>query len=153
MALSIRPAAAGDAPEVARLAAELGYPTTADEMQIRLTRLIADPAHHVVVATGDNGVLHGWMHIEDRFSLEGGARVELMGLVIDASVRRQRIGLSLLKLAEAWAAERGRSKITVRSNVVRTMSHPFYESCGYEREKTQHVYSKAISPDGGREMP
>ena len=142
----IRAAADSDAAEVARLATELGYPTTADDMRTRLSRLISDSAHQIVVAAADDGALQGWMHVEDRFSLEGGARVELMGLVIDASVRRQGIGRSLLTVAESWASERGRNKVTVRSNVARAMSHSFYESCGYAREKTQHVYSKSLPP-------
>ena len=45
---------------------------------------------------------------------------------------------------------RGLSSLTVRSNVVRELSHPFYESLGYSRRKTQHVYHKALA-SGGRE--
>jgi hypothetical protein len=33
----------------------------------------------------------------------------------------------------------------VRSNVARELSHPFYESLGYERAKTQHVYRKTLA--------
>ena len=145
--VAIRRATIDDASEIARLATELGYPTSLSEMSARLTRLIGDPAHCIVVASGDGDALKGWAHVEDRFSLEGGARIELMGLVIDASVRRQGIGSSLLRATESWAADRGRTRITVRSNVLRTLSHPFYESCGYTREKTQHVYSKALPSD------
>jgi predicted N-acetyltransferase YhbS len=34
--------------------------------------------------------------------------------------------------------------MTVRSNVVRSGSHPFYERLGYARSKTQHAYRKAL---------
>ena len=150
--MEIRLATIDDASEVMRLASELGYPTTLDEMRERLVRLIADPAHHVIVATGDGYTLRGWAHVEDRFTLEGGARSELNGLVIGMNSRRQGIGLSLLNAAESWAATRGRSKLVVRSNVVRALSHPFYESCGYVREKTQHVYGKLLPPAGQQPM-
>ena len=35
--------------------------------------------------------------------------------------------------------------MTVRSNVVRHESHPFYERVGYERTKTQHAYRKRLA--------
>jgi hypothetical protein len=34
--------------------------------------------------------------------------------------------------------------IVVRSNVLRPESHGFYESLGYIRTKSQHVYSKCL---------
>jgi hypothetical protein len=34
--------------------------------------------------------------------------------------------------------------MTVRSNVVRAESHPFYERLGYVRSKTQHAYRKHL---------
>jgi GNAT superfamily N-acetyltransferase len=46
--------------------------------------------------------------------------------------------------AEAWARARGCPSLTVRSNVVREHAHPFYESLGFARIKTQHVYGKTL---------
>ena len=40
--------------------------------------------------------------------------------------------------------ERGLENVSVRSNVVRLESHPFYERAGYVRVKTQHAYWKRI---------
>jgi hypothetical protein len=34
--------------------------------------------------------------------------------------------------------------ISVRSNVARLESHPFYERLGYVRTKTQHAYAKQL---------
>lgn len=135
----------GDALEVARLATELGYPIEADKMQAWLAKLLPDPAHYVVVACRHRDKLLGWVHVEHRFSLLGGAHAEIMGLVVDPSVQREGIGGSLAELAETWASEHGLRKITVRSNLVRTASHPFYETHGYIREKTQHVYTKTLA--------
>ena len=146
--VTIREAKADDALEIARLATELGYPTEPDEMRKRLVKLISDRTHYVAVASGeDDDHLLGWVHAEHRISLEGGARAELMGLVVDPVVRRGGIGGSLAELAEAWASRRGLTKITVRSNLVRKEAHPFYQGLGYAHEKTQHVYAKLLSPD------
>jgi hypothetical protein len=46
---------------------------------------------------------------------------------------------------EQWAANRGLDQMTVRSNVARAESHPFYQRLGYIRAKTQHAYHKALS--------
>ena len=91
----IRRAQPGDAAEMARLGAELGYPLTVAEVAERLAVLL--------------------------------------------------LGRELVEYAEAWGRSRGLAILTVRSNVARELSHPFYEALGYSRDKTQHVYSKALT--------
>jgi GNAT superfamily N-acetyltransferase len=142
----IRRARLADAVEMARLAGELGYPTSADEMTRRLGVLLANDRHHIVVAT-DGSSLCGWVHVEHRFSLDGGDRGELMGLVVDARRRRSGLGRELVRIAEAWTAARGIPWLTVRSNAARAESHPFYEAQGFTRSKTQHVYTKALGAE------
>jgi GNAT superfamily N-acetyltransferase len=140
----IRGAQTGDAAEMARLSAQLGYPMSPDEMTRRLANVLPNQRHHVAVAAR-GGLVLGWMHVEHRSTLEGGERAELMGLVVDANARRQGLGRELVAVAERWAASRGLASLTVRSNAARELSHPFYEALGYSRDKTQHVYSKALA--------
>lgn len=146
--VEIRPATLADAAEIARLAGELGYPTTTDAMTRGLTALLANTRHYVAVAASD-GRLLGWMHVENRVSL-GGDRAELRGLVVDPAARRRGVGRRLVAVAEQWARSRELASLIVRSNVVRDQSHPFYESLGYSRRKTQHVYGKKLAPDASR---
>jgi len=68
----------------------------------------------------------------------------LLGLVVDARQRRQGVGRRLVAAVEAWAARRGLELVSVRSNVARAESHPFYERLGYARVKTQHAYRKRL---------
>ena len=140
----IRRASLGDAAEMTRLSAQLGYPMPPAEMTRRLTALLPNDLHYIAVSTSAGGLL-GWMHVEHRFSLEGGDRAELMGLVVDANARRAGVGRVLVGAAENWALSRGLRSLTVRSNAARELSHPFYEALGYAREKTQHVYRKALT--------
>jgi GNAT superfamily N-acetyltransferase len=98
-----------------------------------------------VAATGED--LLGCMHVEHRLSLAEGERAEIMGLVVDPRARGRGLGRDLVNSAESWARARGLSAVTVRSNVARELSHPFYEALGYSREKTQHVYRKSVTPD------
>jgi GNAT superfamily N-acetyltransferase len=142
----MRRATLKDAPEIARLAGELGYPTDPSEMRARLSILTDDPDHHIVVWDGA-GRLLGWVHAEHRRALDAPDRVELMGLVVDPSARRSGIGAALLEAVEEWARSRGVDAIRVRSNVARDSSHPFYEKLGFERQKTQHVYRKPLRSD------
>jgi GNAT superfamily N-acetyltransferase len=60
------------------------------------------------------------------------------------------VGRDLVEYAETWARSRGLASLTVRSNAARELSHPFYEALGYSRDKTQHVYSKALKGEACR---
>src|SRR5688572_11431519 len=144
----IRRAQIGDAAEMTRLSAQLGYPLSPAEMKRRLANLLANERHFVAIATRGELVL-GWMHVEHRSTLEGGERAELMGLVVEASTRRQGLGRELVDAAERWAVSRGLLSLTVGSNAARELSHPFYEALGYSREKTQHLYRKALKSEQG----
>lgn len=140
----IRPALPTDAAEIARLAAELGYPATPEEMTSRLSALLPRPEHFIAVASRDDIHLLGWIAAEHRLPLEYGERVELVGLVVDGTARRGGVGKALVAAAEKWSAGRGQRTIYVRSNATRLESHPFYEGLGYTRQKTQHFYSKNL---------
>ena len=140
----LRRAIVGDAAEMTRLSAQLGYPMAPAEMTRRLTVLLPNERHCIAVAASGKRLL-GWMHVEHRFALEGGDRAELMGLVVDSSARRGGVGRKLVGAAETWALSRGLPSLTVRSNAAREHSHPFYEALGYARQKTQHVYRKELT--------
>lgn len=144
--MHIRRATAGDAEAIARLTTELGYPTSADEIEARLVALLARDNQFVAVAERSQGVV-GWVAAEERLLLESGSRVELVGLVVATAERRAGVGKGLVLEAEAWARERGHKTILVRSNVIRVEAHPFYASLGYTLKKTQHAYSKEL-PSG-----
>ncbi|BDU15056.1 GNAT family N-acetyltransferase [Lysobacter auxotrophicus] len=143
-ATTLRRARIGDAAELARLSAQLGYPQSADAFERRLRRLLISADHPVIVATDDDARLLGFIAIERRLMLETGERVEIVGLVVDESARRRGIGQSLVDAALDWARGIGVGEVMVRSNVARDQSHPFYEGAGFERIKTQHVYLKRV---------
>jgi len=141
---TIRRAAGQDAPRLAELSGVLGYPAAAAELVVRLERLLASPQDIVLVAESATGETVGWLHGAEQELLESGRRCEILGLVIDPAHRGQGIGRCLVAAAEAWARARDLKQMTVRSNVVRTESHPFYERLGYARAKTQHAYRKRL---------
>jgi len=141
---TIRRAAGQDAPRLAELSSVLGYPAAAAELGVRLERLLASSQDIVLVAESATGETVGWLHGAEQELLESGRRCEILGLVIDPAHRGQGIGRCLVAAVEAWARARDLKQMTVRSNVVRTESHPFYERLGYARAKTQHAYRKRL---------
>lgn len=139
----LRSATPGDASEVARLSAQLGYPVTETAIRGRLTQFAVSPAHVAVIAEV-SGTVIGWAAAEQRLVLESEPRVEITGLVVDAAVRGSGVGRLLVAELERWAIARGCREVCVRSNVLRTESHPFYERLGFERVKTQHSYKRVL---------
>lgn len=142
----IRPATLSDSAEIARLSGELGYPAAPAEISARL-QLLLDQANHfvVVAAIEDEQLLLGWIAAEERTLLVASPQIEIMGLVVDHSARREGVGQALIAAVEHWTKERGLRDVVVRSNTLRQESHPFYEGLGYRREKSQHVYTKEVT--------
>ena len=143
-AVTIRPAAAGDAPEIAELATQLGYPSTAEQIARRLEALRGAPDSAVLVAGAESGPLLGWIHVSANRLVESDPDAEIRGLVVDEAARSGGIGRRLVEEAESWALRRGFGRISVRSNVIRDRAHRFYERLGYERKKTQHKFQKRL---------
>jgi GNAT superfamily N-acetyltransferase len=134
----IREARASDAPELAELTTQLGYPSTAEEILRRLdgvTGLLA-------VATDDDDRAVGWIHLVERRTLSNDPFAEIVGLVVDEAHRGRGIGEQLVYHVESWARERGLGVIRVRSNVTRERTHAFYERLGYARVKTSYQFVK-----------
>jgi GNAT superfamily N-acetyltransferase len=141
-AVSVRAARIADAGEIARLATELGYPSTSKEITSRLSALLADSKHFVAVAEKEGSILSGWIAADKRMSLESGERAEIVGLVVSVIERRAGVGRALVGSAERWAGSQGLRSIWVRSNIAREESHLFYRRMGYIHQKTQHTYAK-----------
>lgn len=139
----LRPARADDAAALAALATELGYSSTPEEMTARLALVAERPLHAVIVAEAD-GRVAGWLHVAAEFHLESGEFGEIAGLVVDGRLRGRGVGKLLLAAGEAWARERGLRQLRVRSNVIRSGAHAFYESAAYALRKQQKVFEKRL---------
>jgi GNAT superfamily N-acetyltransferase len=141
----LRPASLEDAPRIAALSEVLGYPVPPGAALERLTRLLSSSADVILVAERPGAGVVGWIHGAEQDLLESERRCEILGLVVDPLQRGAGVGRQLVAQVERWAAARGLRMMTVRSNVLRHESHPFYEHVGYERTKTQHAYRKRLA--------
>jgi GNAT superfamily N-acetyltransferase len=142
--MRIRPMTAADAPAVADLTTQLGYPATADQTRERLASLGERTDDHAALVADVDGRAVGWVHVALVTTLESGLAANLGGLVVDEAHRSGGIGAELLAAAEAWARERGARRLVVRSRVARERAHRFYEREGYAIVKTSHVFEKRI---------
>jgi GNAT superfamily N-acetyltransferase len=148
-----RPATLEDVPALTGLCAELGYPVDPAALGSRLAELLRRPDQLVLVACRADGGVIGWIHGAEQTLIEADRRCEILGLVVSDAHRRQGVGQRLVAEVERWANDRGLCQMSVRSNVVRTESHPFYVRLGYTRAKTQHAYRKRLDADRQRQFP
>lgn len=136
-----RGATPADAGALADLTTQLGYPASAADITRRLA-MLGDGDGLVLVAEL-NGQAVGWVHVRV-VALLTGSHAEIDGLVVDEALRGHRIGEALMARAEEWAAERGETRVYVRSNVIRERAHQFYERLGYGRVKTSFTFVKEL---------
>ncbi len=143
-AIEVRAAEELDIAALARLAGELGYPSTPEQVRERFANIMAasDQAAFVAVINGDTVI--GWIHVSETRSLETEPRAEITGLVVDSNFRSAGAGRLLVERGEEWARQRGLAVIGVRSNIIRERAHIFYERLGYAVTKTQKVFRKTL---------
>jgi GNAT superfamily N-acetyltransferase len=138
----VRAATTADAPAIASLCAQLGYPTGADDILRRLARL--DASQHAVLVAEAGAVVVGWLHVALTFALEYEPCAEILGLVVDEHVRSRGAGAALVTAAEDWASAQAVAEVRVRSRDSRERAHRFYLRCGYTVWKQQVVFRKML---------
>lgn len=141
--ITIRAAAPADVFALARLAGQLGYRATPEEISQRLAAEEEDSRHALFVAESGGAVI-AWMGLAEERSFLHETRVEIHGLVVDEAHRGAAIGARMVERAEQWARERGWRLMLVRSNVIRDRAHSFYERLGYTTVKSQKVFNKNL---------
>jgi len=141
--LKIRRAKISDAPRIAELAGQLGYPATVAQVRARFRGIRPANQNAVFVAESAAGVI-GWLHVSKNTLLESDVRAEVNGLVVADGHRSLGAGARLLDAAEDWARRHCCKSMSVRSNVIRERAHKFYERNGYEHYKTQKSFRKPL---------
>jgi len=128
----IRDARQEDAPAVARLVDQLGYPTSAEAVAGRLRRLAENPADRVFVAELD-GEIVGAASVHVSLTLEyDEPAAKLSAIVVDEGHRRRRVGEALVAAVEEEAARQGCGLVFLTTAERRADAHAFYRQLGYE---------------------
>jgi GNAT superfamily N-acetyltransferase len=142
--ITLRAASPADAPALAGLLAELGYPQPAAELGSRIAAL-ADTATDTVLVAEVSGRVVGMasLHVTPFFN-EGHSRGRITALVVDPGQRSRGIGRHLLQTAEAAASRRGCGAVELTSSSHRQDAHRFYLAAGYQ--DLPHRVLKQLDP-------
>ncbi|MBD0347999.1 MAG: GNAT family N-acetyltransferase [Thermoleophilia bacterium] len=140
--MNIRNAGPGDAPGLAELLGELGYPADIQRVARRLERLLADPASRLLVAA-ENGALLGFagLHVLPLVEHDELGCV-LTAIVVAERARRLGVGRRLAVAVEQEARARGCNRVVLGSAERRADAHAFYEALGYRY--TGRRYAKQL---------
>jgi ribosomal protein S18 acetylase RimI-like enzyme len=142
--LLIRDARPDDAPALAALLAELGYPAPAAVIAGRLDAMLG-AGEAVLVATRDGEPPLGLLTVHVTPVLHRPTPVgRLTALIVSERARGQGVGRALVRAAERVLAAQGCALVEVTSNRRRTDAHAFYERLGYE--VTSLRFGKSVSP-------
>jgi GNAT superfamily N-acetyltransferase len=128
----IRTAHPADAPVIAELLDQLGYPQD-DEARTadRIQAWAEDPSSAAYVAVADGppiGVIA--VHVSPFFEQDG-SWGRIVALVVADRARGHGVGARLVAAAEAFATSRGCLRMEVTSGAQRPDAHGFYRRRGY----------------------
>ena len=140
--MQVRHATAADLSALAHLMSELGYPTSPEQMGVRM-QAIRDRSDYATFVAEANGVIAGMVGVAVspsfyRSDLDGA----IVALVVSSESRGHGIGALLVERAEQWLRESGVGRVTVKPSTHRQNAHRLYARLGYEQ--TGLRFSKTI---------
>jgi N-acetylglutamate synthase-like GNAT family acetyltransferase len=137
--VTVRDATIDDAPVLARLLGELGYPVAADALASRLQRMLGRDDQRVLVAERDRAALGLLaLHVFPVLAYDRDLAM-IMALVVTGSARGLGVGRALVERAEAVGKSLGASRLMVTTHVRRADAHAFYERLGFEFTGRRYV--------------
>ena len=139
--MRIRAAGAADAPALAALLAELGYPDEAARVAARLEAFERDPGSVILVAEDDRDVVGLASATTIPLLHEDGRWCRVSALVVDEERRRSGAGRRLVDAVEARARDEGCRYLEVTSGerTEREAAHAFYEALGFEQVSRRYL--------------
>ncbi|MBK7653737.1 MAG: GNAT family N-acetyltransferase [Flammeovirgaceae bacterium] len=136
--ITIENAQPGDAPQLANLLSQLGYPTKESDLLIKFSAHQA-PGYKILVARKDKMAI-GFicLHYYQTFHLPGPVG-RITSFCVDSVVRKQGVGGMLLLAAEEYFKQQPCYKIEVTSNFRRSETHEYYLRQGYTETNRHFV--------------
>ena len=142
-----------DAPRLAVLLGQLGYPAEAAEVDRRLDYWLGDPAGVLLGAAADGELIGvAALHVGPILEVTGKFG-RLVALVVDDGHRGRGVGRALVAGIEERARELGCILVEVTSSAHREASHRFYAGLGYVDSQARSKRFTKFLPDGGWTPP
>jgi GNAT superfamily N-acetyltransferase len=140
-AISYRPASPSDAPAIAALFTDEGFPAGPSDIRNRLTRF--EPPRSRVVVAEHEGALLGFIavHAIPRFEHDDWI-LRIIALVVDAGARERGVGRALMAEAERIGTEVGAAFVELTAGHHRPEARQLYESLGYDSTVTAYLRKK-----------
>jgi len=130
--MDVRPATTADVPELAQLMAELGYPTSTGQMQVRMGAMEHRADFATFVAEAD-GRVAGMITVTVSPSLlRNEPNGAIVALVVSSTFRGRGIAPALIAHGETWLRQHGANRATVNPSIHREPAHRLYNRLGYE---------------------
>jgi GNAT superfamily N-acetyltransferase len=142
--ITVRVAKNQDAEPISALCNQLGYSSLPEAVEQRYLQIQANDQHIVYVALVNETIV-GWIQGHFCELMITSPQILILGLIVDEQHRGRGIGRRLLQSMEQWAKEKSCDTILVRSNVVRTEAHLFYQKMGYKTIKQSKVFAKSMN--------
>jgi N-acetylglutamate synthase-like GNAT family acetyltransferase len=138
-AVMVRDATIDDAPVLAPLLGELGYPVAADALASRLRRMFGRDDQRILVAERDGAALGLLaLHVFPVLAYDRDLAM-IMALVVTGGARGLGVGRALVERADAVGKSLGASRLMVTTHVRRADAHAFYERLGFEFTGRRYV--------------
>ncbi len=137
----IRDANEGDITRLSELITELGYPCTADEVQVRYANISKNSDYRTLVIVDDEFVV-GMAGLTHQLWYEkNGTYIRIHCFVISKDHRGLGIGKILIRAIEHWAVETGANAIVLSSGNrdERLIAHQFYQDLGYNLKSSGFI--------------
>ena len=136
-----------DAEAVQRLCnISLGYSVSIETVMRQIQKLSEDVNHHYIYVYEDEKLqkVVGFVHAEVYESLYSYAGLNILGLAVLPEFQGKGIGRELMHYLEVNAKNDSVSFVRLNSADYRVEAHKFYESIGYECDKTQKRFIKRL---------
>jgi GNAT superfamily N-acetyltransferase len=137
--VSVRDATREDAPALAPLLGELGYPVDAAALRTRVERMLTRDDQRILIAesaTTALGLLA--LHVFPVLAYDRDLAM-IMALVVTERARGLGVGRALVDRADAIGKSLGASRLMVTTHVRRAGAHAFYERLGFEFTGRRYV--------------
>src|SRR6266404_6373101 len=145
--VTIRAAEAADVEALADLMTQLGYPTRASEMQMRMETILANKNYATFVAVS-KGKVCGMIGTFTCYSYEHNSPSgRILVLVVSEKMRGRGIGHVLITAAEKDLAQKNIRRVAVNTRFERKEAHEFYENVGYRRNGFRFVKELPLPAD------
>jgi ribosomal protein S18 acetylase RimI-like enzyme len=139
--VTLRPAGAEDADEIAQLFTDEGYPAGPSDIVTRLERF--GSAHSRVIVAEHEGAILGFIALHALPRFEHDDRIlRILALVVDAGARERGVGRTLMAEAERIGGELGAAFVEITAGHHRPEARHLYESLGYDATVTAYLRKK-----------